>query len=107
MTNYFSKNTIKIKGVHYRKRQLLTVPYNGPPYKRKKLRSFEFFQSVNMFFDVFTTSGNQTIDSYIQNKLFAFLTEREQGYKIALKMNFLTKASRPTFTYAYRLRIKN
>ena len=39
--------------------------------------------------------------------LFAFLTEREQGYKIALKMNFLTKASRPIFTYTYRLRIKN
>ena len=27
--------------------------------------------------------------------IFAFLTERQQGYKIALKMNFLTKASGP------------
>ena len=71
MTNCFSENTIKTKGVHYRKRQLLTVPYNGPPYKLNKLRSIGLFQSVNMFFDVFTTSGNQTIDDYIQNKLFS------------------------------------
>ena len=70
MTNYFSENTIKTKRVHYRKRQLLTVLYNGPPYKSNKLRSIGFFQSVNMFFDVFTTSGNQTIDGYIQNKLY-------------------------------------
>ena len=39
--------------------------------KRNKLRSIGFFQSVNMFFDVFTTSGNQTIDGHIQNKLFS------------------------------------
>ena len=30
-----------------------------------------------------------------------------QGYEITSKTNFLTKAPRPTFTYTYRLRIKN
>ena len=38
---------------------------------------------------------------------FALLAEQGQGYKIALKINFLTKASRPSFTYTYRLRIKH
>ena len=44
----------------------------------------------------------------IMNVLRRFLpSSLRKGYKIALERNFLTKAPRPTFTYTYRLRIKN